>query len=71
VIGKRVSSGFGTSELVVTFTADATPAIAQQLVRAITFKTVGGAAGVRKVVFSISDGDGGLSAEAVKTVNVT
>jgi hypothetical protein len=71
VIGKRVSNGFGTNELVITFNASATKAIVQQLVRAINFKTVGGAAGQRKVVFTVSDGDGGLSAEATKLVNVT
>jgi hypothetical protein len=71
IIGKRVSNGFGTNELVITFNTNATKAVVQQLVRAITFKTVGGAAGQRKVVFTVSDGDGGLSAEATKTVNVS
>ena len=71
IIGKRTSNGFGTNELIITFNASVTPAVAQQLVRAITFKTVGGAAGVRKVVFTVSDGDGGVSAEATKSVNVT
>jgi hypothetical protein len=70
-IGKRLSSGFGTNELVITFKSAATNAIVQQLLRAITFKTVGGAAGQRKVIFTISDGDGGLSTEATKTVNVS
>jgi hypothetical protein len=71
IIGKRVSNGFGTNELVITFNAKATPAVVQQLVRAITFKTVGGAAGQRKVIFTVSDGDGGVSDEAVKTVEVS
>jgi hypothetical protein len=71
IIGKRVSNGFGTNELVITFNANATPAVAQQLARAITFKTVGGATGQRKVLFTISDGDGGLSNEASKMVNVS
>jgi hypothetical protein len=70
-IGKRTLSGFGATELVVTFNKNATKAIVQQLVRAISFKTVGGAAGARTVYFSVSDGDGGLSAEASKTVKVT
>jgi hypothetical protein len=49
-----------------------TPTIAQQLVRAITFKTTGGAqaATTRSVQFSISDGDGKTSAVLTKTVNV-
>ena len=45
--------------------------IVEQLVRNITFKTVGGAVGQRKVVFTVSDGQGGLSAEATKFVRVT
>jgi hypothetical protein len=71
IIGKRVSNGFGTNELIITFNTSATPARVQALVRAITFKTVGGAAGQRKVIFTVSDGDGGVSQEAVKTVNVS
>jgi hypothetical protein len=71
VIGKLVSNGFGSKELIVTFNNKATVAIVQSLVRAITFKTVGGLPGARKVVFTVSDGDGGISAEAFKTVNVT
>ena len=71
VIGSRVSNGFGTRELIITFKTTATKAIVQQLVRAITFKTVGGLAGQRRVVFTVSDGDGGLSAEVTKTVNVS
>jgi hypothetical protein len=71
IIGKRVSNGFGTNELVITFKATATKAVVQQLVRAINFKTVGGAAGKRTINFTVSDGDGGLSSVAAKTVNVT
>ena len=71
IIGKRTSSGFGTSELIVAFNANAKTWIVEQLVRAITFKTSGGAAGQRKVVFTVSDGQGGLSSEATKLVNVT
>jgi ELWxxDGT repeat protein len=71
IIGKRVANGFGTNELIITFNSKATPAVVQQLLRVITFKTVGGAAGQRKVLFTVSDGDGGLSAEASKTVNVS
>jgi hypothetical protein len=73
VIGTRAASanGFGTKELIITFKTAATKAIVQQLVRAITFKTVGGAAGWRRAIFTVSDGDGGLSAEVNKTMNVT
>jgi hypothetical protein len=71
IIGKRVSSGFGTSELVVTFNSNVTASVAQALVRAITFRTVNGGAGDRTVNFTVSDGDGGTSNVATKTVNVT
>jgi hypothetical protein len=70
IIGKRTSSGFGTSELVVVFNANANNLVVRDLIRAITFKTVGGAAGQRQIRFTVSDGDGGLSAEVSKTVNV-
>lgn len=70
-IGKRTFNGVGTTELIVVFTTDATKAIAQQLVRAITFKTSGGTAGLRKVIFTVSDGDNGLSTEVSKSINVT
>jgi hypothetical protein len=71
IIGKLTSNGFGTNELVVTFNFAAKVAVVQQLIRSITFKTVAGSAGVRTVLFSASDGDGGTSAEVAKTVNVT
>jgi hypothetical protein len=71
VIGKRVSSGFGASDLIVTFTAKASPSIAEQLVRAIRFRTVNGSPGTRSVKFTVSDGDGGVSQEQTKNVNVS
>jgi hypothetical protein len=69
-IGTRTSSGVGTNELRVTFNANATKAIVQQLVRAITYRNVGGSAGTRTIAFTVSDGDSGLSGECFKTVNV-
>lgn len=71
IIGKRTSSGFGTTDLIVVFNSNATAFRVQQLVRAITFKTVGGSAGTRSVLFSVSDGDGGTSPTRTKTVNVS
>jgi hypothetical protein len=71
IIGQRTSNGYAQHELIITFNTKVTPSIAQQLVRAITFQTVGGSAGQRTILFSLSDGDGGLSAEANRTVNVT
>jgi hypothetical protein len=71
IIGKRTSNGYGTKELIIVFNTNATKSIAQQLTRAITFKTVGGAAGARSVRFTISDGDGGTSAAVTKIINVS
>lgn len=71
IIGQRVSSGWGTSDLIVRFNAAVTSSVAQALVRAITFRTVNGAAGSRAVNFTVSDGDGGVSEAASKTVNVS
>src|SRR5204863_7039327 len=67
----NVGGGIGNTNLVVKFEPAATRAVVQLLVRSITFQTVGGAAGTRVVKFSVSDGDGGLSAEATKTITVT
>jgi hypothetical protein len=71
LIGVRTSSGVGT-DLIVTFNASMTPAIAQQLVRAINFKTAGGAQAntTRSIQFSISDGDGKTSVVLTKAVNL-
>jgi hypothetical protein len=63
--------GDGTTDLIVTFNDKATKAIVQDLVRSITFRTLGGSAGTKTVKFSLTDGKGGTSAEATKTVNVT
>lgn len=72
IIGRRTADGIGTNELVVVFTSkSATPAVVQELVRSLKFKTVAGAPGTRKVVFTVTDGAGGVSADAVKTINVT
>jgi uncharacterized protein (TIGR03118 family) len=70
IIGQRTADGQGQNELVVTLNAAATPSVVQDLVRSITFQTVGGIASTRTVIFTVSDGDGGTSAEATKTVDV-
>jgi hypothetical protein len=70
-IGQRTSNGFGTNELVVTLNANATKATVQNLLRSIYFKTVGGTVGTRTAIFSVSDGDGGLSPEVSKTIDIT
>jgi ELWxxDGT repeat protein len=71
VIGTRTSNGWGTNDLLISFKPAATQVIVQQLVRSITFKTVFGGAGTRRVQFSLGDGDGGVSEVVEKTVNVT
>jgi hypothetical protein len=71
MIGTRTNSGIGTSELKVKFNASATKAVVQSLVRSITYRNLGGSAGQRTIEFTVSDGDGGLSAVRTKTVNVT
>lgn len=71
VIGKQWSTGVGSRDLRIQFNANGTQAVAQELVRAVKFKTVGGAAGQRDVVFSISDSDFALSAELTKVVQVS
>jgi hypothetical protein len=56
--------------LIVQLNANVSVELAQLPVRSIRFRTFGGSAGVRSVLFSLSDGDGGLSAERAVTVNV-
>lgn len=70
-IGTLTGSGFGTTPLSVQLNVNATPAIVQELVRNIRFKTVGSTSNLSRVItFSLSDGDGSTSNTATKTVNV-
>lgn len=70
-IGTLTGSGYGTNPLSVQFNANATPAIIQALVRNIRFKTVSSTSNLARVItFSLTDGDGGISNTATKTVNV-
>jgi hypothetical protein len=72
IIGKRTFDGVGTHDLIIVFTSAATPTVARDLVRSITFRTGVVIAGVKPtVIFTVSDGDGGTSAEQTKTVSVT
>jgi len=70
IIGTRTSDGVGTNELRITLNANATVSLVQQLLRSITYRNVAGSAGTRNIAFTISDGQGGLSDERIKTVNV-
>jgi hypothetical protein len=70
LIGRRTQDGVGLHELVVTFNANATAGAIESLVRSITYFN-DGLAKERKIVFTLSDGHGGASAEQTVTVNVT
>jgi len=72
VIGTVDSDGIGLNALKITFTSNATPSIAQQLVRAIYFRTVGSTStATRSITFSLSDGDGGVSATRTRLVQIS
>jgi hypothetical protein len=70
IIGTRMSYGIDANELVVTLNSNATKSVVQALVRSITYSNFNGATGQRKIEFTLSDGDGGLSEVRTKTVNV-
>jgi hypothetical protein len=73
IIGIRnTGGGQGFTKLEITLTAKATPAIVQQMLRAVRFRTVNNdKLDPRVVAFTVSDGDGGTSNTVTKTVNVT
>ena len=67
------AGGTGTSDLVVTLNANATPAAVQALVRALTYSntnSVGPNVNARTVSVTVNDGDGDTSAVSDVTVNV-
>lgn len=71
-IGSLTSNGNGTKPLRVKFNVNATVAVVQELVRNIRFRTVSSTSHFPRVIdFSLTDGDGGTSNTATKTVNVT
>lgn len=69
IIGTLTSNGLGTNALAITFNSKATPAMVQQLVRSITFRTYGATVAANRFLsFQLTDGDGGASAIQTKTV---
>jgi hypothetical protein len=68
LVGTRTNDG--ENELVIAFHANIKRAIAQQLLRSITFATSGDAVGERKIHFLLSDIDGDSIAELSKTVQL-
>jgi VCBS repeat-containing protein len=71
-IGTITGGTDGSAPLLVTFNADSTLAVVAALIRAIGYVTYSEnpAAGERIVTFTLTDGDGGTSAERTATVNV-
>jgi surface-anchored protein len=65
------SGGSGTDPLVVTLNGNATPVAVQALIRNITFRVIGSTpTSSRTIRFSLSDGDGGMSLDTEKQLNV-
>ncbi|KAA1420959.1 tandem-95 repeat protein [Nocardioides humilatus] len=67
------AGGSGTTALVITFNASATPAAGQALLRNVTYRNVSEApnTGARTVRFIVSDGDGASSAAVTRQVTPT
>jgi Big-like domain-containing protein/cadherin domain-containing protein/hemolysin type calcium-binding protein len=67
------TGGTGTTPLVVTLNASATPAVTQDLVRAVAYSNVSDApsTAARTLRFVLTDGDGGTSGPATRAVTVT
>ena len=66
------TGGTGTTALVVTLNANATPAAAQALVRNVTYRNVSEnpSTATRTARFVLTDGDGGTSAPATRDITV-
>jgi VCBS repeat-containing protein len=72
-VGTVTGGTDGSTPLVVQFNADATPAIAAALIRAIGYVNFSGSPvpGDRQVTFTLTDGDGGTSIPRTATITVT
>jgi hypothetical protein len=64
------NGGKGTTPLVITFNSNATIADAQQLLRSITFRSIGHFQHQTDVNVTLTDGDGGVSNVATLSLNV-
>jgi hypothetical protein len=68
---RNTGGGQGTTKLEITLTAKATPALVQQILRALRFRTVNNDTfAPRFFAFTLSDGDGGTSDTVSRAVNV-
>jgi Domain of unknown function (DUF4347)/Beta-propeller repeat len=67
------TGGMGVESLVITFNANATPAIAQEVIRSLSYANASDdpGNGNRTIELVLTDGDGGTSAPVTKTVQVT
>src|SRR3954471_16302375 len=72
-VGSITGGNDGSTPLVVTFFASATPDVAQALIRSIGYVNFSDspAVGDRTVTFTLSDGDGGTSIPRIATIAVT
>jgi hypothetical protein len=71
LIGTITSDGVGLNKFEIVFTENATKAVVQQLIRSIRFRTSSDSSlNSRTISFAVTDGDGGTSAPATKTVAV-
>jgi hypothetical protein len=72
VMGTVVENGFGWNALKLRFNARMTAPLVQELVRSLRFRTFDNTnLAPRTIAFTLTDGDGGVSATQTKTVNVT
>ncbi len=73
IIGSlNANGGIGLAKFEVTFNAQATAPIVQQLLRCIKFRTTSTASTAQRILsFTLTDGDGGTSNTLAKTIDVT
>jgi ELWxxDGT repeat protein len=72
VVGTVLRPGIGWRELSIRFNAQMTAAKAQELLRSLRFGTVdNNHLSPRTIAFTLTDGDGGVSATQTKKVNLT
>lgn len=71
-VGTVLENGFGWNDLRLRFNSQMNAARVQELIRSLRFRTVDNTnLDPRTIAFTLTDGDGGVSAVQTKTVNVT
>jgi ELWxxDGT repeat protein len=72
LVGTVLESGFGWNDLRLRFNGQMDAARVQELLRSLRFRTVDNTnLDPRTIAFTLTDGDGGVSATQTKTVNLT